>query len=136
MKYVEQPLRSGEFLVCNTSCRVSKQTTLQHCGFESWLQYKVLELLYMIRYSPLITTSRANLKMAVCKEYRGSKYNFIQDPSDSLTCQICYSVASSPQQHSQCGKLFCKTCVEDYRDKNEQGTCPNCRQEFFYKNLL
>ena len=87
----------------------------------------------MLRYSPLAVASRTNLKMAVCKGYRGNEYNFIQDPSDSLICQICYSVASCPQQHSECGKLFCETCVEDYRAKNDQGTCPNCRQEFFTK---
>ena len=55
-----------------------------------------------------------------------SKYNFIAEPDGALQCVICLDVAEDPWQHSKCGRLLCKECLEKYgRDK----PCPNCRME-------
>lgn len=51
---------------------------------------------------------------------------FIAEPDDDLKCLICLEVARDPLQHEECGKLFCKECLEKYgKDK----PCPNCRAE-------
>jgi len=52
------------------------------------------------------------------------EFVFNTEPDDSLKCQICLEVASEPMQH-ECGRLFCKECIE----KNGNNPCPNCRQE-------
>ncbi len=56
----------------------------------------------------------------------GYDYQFVEDPPpESLKCLICDLVARKPQQHvGNCGKLFCKTCIVEYRGNN----CPHCRQ--------
>ena len=55
---------------------------------------------------------------------RTSGYQFTSEPDDDLKCVICLEVARDPLQHEECGKLFCKKCIEKYgRDK----PCPNCR---------
>ena len=54
------------------------------------------------------------------------KYKFIFEPDGALQCQICLEVAEEPWQHSKCGRLFCKECLDKYgRDK----PCANCRME-------
>ena len=51
------------------------------------------------------------------------------DEVDALKCLICLDLASDPQQHEKCGKLFCRKCLEKLgRDK----PCPNCRQSSSY----
>ena len=51
-------------------------------------------------------------------------YKFVTEPDDELKCLICLGVARDPLQHEECGKLFCKECLEKVgRDK----PCPNCR---------
>ena len=51
-------------------------------------------------------------------------YKFITEPDDDLKCLICLSLARNPLQHEECGKLFCKECLEKFgKDK----PCPNCK---------
>ena len=53
-----------------------------------------------------------------------SDHKFASEPDDAYSCVICLSVAKDPLQHEECGKLFCKECIEKYgRDK----PCPHCR---------
>ena len=54
----------------------------------------------------------------------GQKYKFISEPDDDLKCLICLEVAMDPMQHEECGKLFCKDCLESHGRTNP---CPNCR---------
>ena len=59
----------------------------------------------------------------------GVEYSFVSEPDDALKCLICHEVARDPLQHEDCGKLFCKECLEEYgRDK----PCPNCRTSSQY----
>ena len=51
---------------------------------------------------------------------------FLTEPDDDLKCLICLGVARDPLQHEECGRLFCKWCIEEYgRDK----PCPHCRDQ-------
>ena len=55
-----------------------------------------------------------------------SKYKFVSEPEDDLLCVICLEVAEEPWQHADCGRLFCKKCLDKLgKDK----PCPNCRKE-------
>ncbi len=60
-------------------------------------------------------------------------YNFITEPEEDLKCSICLKVATDPWQHEECGKLFCRKCIDQYgMDK----PCPSCNkkpQYFEYK---
>ena len=61
---------------------------------------------------------------ALGSEKGGFDFNFINVP-DELICQICHCVAREPQQVSCCGKVYCKTCIEESRKRSL--SCPNCR---------
>ena len=51
---------------------------------------------------------------------------FVAEPEDDLKCLICLGVARDPLQHEECGKMFCKCCIEEYgKDK----PCPHCRDQ-------
>ena len=50
-----------------------------------------------------------------------SPHKFVQEPDQDLICQICHEVADDPQQESDCGKIFCSSCVWKMREtKNAQ----------------
>ena len=53
-----------------------------------------------------------------------SDYNYVTEPDDAYKCLICLDVARDPMQHEECGKLFCKECLEEY-GKNKP--CPICK---------
>ena len=56
----------------------------------------------------------------------GTVYKFTEEPDSSLQCVVCLEIAEDPWQHSKCGRLLCKECLEKYGiDK----PCPNCRRE-------
>ena len=58
---------------------------------------------------------------------------FLTEPEDDLKCLICLGVVRDPLQHEECGRLFCKDCIETHgRDK----PCPHCRdhQSRYYVN--
>ena len=57
---------------------------------------------------------------------------FVEEPPQGLKCIICQAVARQPQQHGECGKLFCTSCLTQYRLTSNK--CPNCElqlQTFF-----
>ena len=56
---------------------------------------------------------------------RNNEYEFITQPDDNLKCVICLELAREAMQHVDCGKLFCRECIE----KNGNKPCPNCRAE-------
>ena len=54
------------------------------------------------------------------------KYKFVSEPDDAHKCLICLDVAEEPWQHGECGRLFCKECLDRYgRDKY----CSYCKME-------
>ncbi len=64
----------------------------------------------------------------MASNYSGNsyKYKFLSEPDDALKCLICLEVAEEPWQHVDCGRLFCKDCLDMYGKGNP---CPNCRME-------
>ncbi len=56
----------------------------------------------------------------------GHDCDFVQDPPDSLKCLICMLVVNEPWQHGECGRVYCKVCIEEFR--KVKNICPNCRQ--------
>ena len=55
------------------------------------------------------------------------EYKFVGEPADVLKRAICLEVARDPHQHEECGKLFCKECIDKHgRDK----PCPHCRTQW------
>ena len=52
---------------------------------------------------------------------------FVDPPLDDLVCLICLSVARDPQQVNCCGKVLCKTCLQEHR--RHCNTCPHCRKK-------
>ena len=56
----------------------------------------------------------------------GYECNFVSEPDDALKCLICLAVARDPWQHGECGRLFCKNCLNGLL---HQTPCPNCRTE-------
>ena len=55
-----------------------------------------------------------------------STIEFLTEPDDDLKCLICLGVSRDPLQHEECGRLFCKECLEKY---GKHMPCPNCRKE-------
>ena len=53
----------------------------------------------------------------------GYEYNFVEPP-DELLCMVCHHIAREAHQMECCGKVFCKTCINDDRILS----CPNCRE--------
>ena len=52
---------------------------------------------------------------------------FVDPPPDDLVCLICLSVARDPQQVNCCGKVLCKTCLEEL--KRYSNICPHCKKK-------
>ncbi len=55
----------------------------------------------------------------------GLDYDFVKEPPDSLKCLICMMVVSDPWQHGDCGRVYCKVCLDEFRKVKD--ICPNCR---------
>lgn len=55
-----------------------------------------------------------------------SAFEFVGNPADDLKCLICSKVATEPDRHESCGKIFCRDClVRNGKDE----PCPSCKQE-------
>ena len=46
------------------------------------------------------------------------KYQFVSEPDNALKFLICLEVAEEPWQHAECGKLFCKKCLNKLGMRN------------------
>ena len=77
----------------------------------------------------MVTTSRDTVnkgEMASTTSGVVYKYRFVSEPSDAHKCPICLEVAEEPWQHGDCGRLFCKACLDKYgKDK----PCAHCRMK-------
>ena len=54
-------------------------------------------------------------------------YKFVEEPPDSLKCLICLCVVNNPQQHGECGRLFCLSCIRNEHKKRNR-RCPHCKE--------
>ena len=58
---------------------------------------------------------------------KGYEHQFVDSPPDILHCLICLFVAKDPQQVNCCGKVLCRTCLEEH--KRYSNSCPQCRKD-------
>ncbi|XP_056264373.1 E3 ubiquitin-protein ligase TRIM39-like [Pseudoliparis swirei] len=54
---------------------------------------------------------------------------------DQFLCSICLDVFTDPVT-TPCGHNFCKTCINDYWNTNNQNMCPLCKKVFFSRPEL
>lgn len=59
----------------------------------------------------------------------GYDFDFVEEPSQELTCSICQWVLRDPHLTSCCGNRFCQSCVE--RIMSEWSPCPLCKGTSF-----
>ncbi len=81
----------------------------------------------------LLHPTEKSLKLAKMdspsRERGGYDYQFVEEPPHGLKCVICLAVTRQPQQHGECGKLFCSSCITEYRETSFVfPKCPHCRQ--------
>ena len=48
--------------------------------------------------------------------------------NEYLNCLICTNVVEEPQQCSNCDRLFCRGCIEEWISNSDK--CPNCREQY------
>ena len=68
--------------------------------------------------------------MASCikpETIEGYDYEFVDPVLDECTCPICTLVQRNAHQVTCCGKIYCKSCLEQLKKKANKFQCPNCR---------
>ena len=56
------------------------------------------------------------------------QYDFVDPLPEECPCLVCLEVQVDPHQVTCCGKIFCKSCLDQLVRKNQN--CPNCRKQF------
>ena len=63
-------------------------------------------------------------------EIGGYDYEFVDNNlPDEFQCPICTLVPRDVHQASCCGKMFCKSCLDELKRKSTNYACPNCRED-------
>ncbi len=57
----------------------------------------------------------------------GYDYEFVDPVPDECTCPICILVQRDAHQVTCCGKIYCKSCLEELKKKANKFECPQCR---------
>lgn len=61
------------------------------------------------------------------REIGGYDYEFVDtDLPDEFQCPICTLVPRDVHQASCCGKMFCKSCLDELKRTSAHYLCPNC----------
>ena len=55
-------------------------------------------------------------------------YKFCDPLPDECPCPVCTLVQKDPHQLTCCGKIFCKSCLDELIKRDQ--SCPNCRSDF------
>ena len=71
--------------------------------------------------------TKAKVSQTTSDSATNGKYLFISEPDEDLKCLICLNIAEEPQQHGNCGSLFCAKCLNKHGRKRP---CPKCRQQY------
>ena len=68
----------------------------------------------------------------------GYDYEFMDtNLPDEFQCSICTLVPRDVHQASCCGKMFCKSCLDELKRTSTNYACPNCREDLtnnFFKD--
>ena len=63
-------------------------------------------------------------------EAGGYNYEFVDtNLPDVFQCPICVLVPRDVYQANCCGKMFCKSCLDELKRISINYTCPNCRKD-------
>ena len=70
----------------------------------------------------------------------GYDYEFVDtNLPDEFQCPICTLVPRDVHQANCCGKMFCKSCLDELKRTSTNYTCPNCREDLtnnhFFKDV-
>ena len=77
------------------------------------------------KHNSRANTNKLTETMATIVKGRGGRdYQFVEEPPRGLRCVICQDIARQPQQHGECGKLFCMSCLNQHTQSSAK--CPNC----------
>ena len=60
-------------------------------------------------------------------KYGGHDYEFCDPLPEECPCLVCTLVQKEPYQLTCCGKIFCKSCIDQLIHTNSR--CPNCRAD-------
>ena len=66
---------------------------------------------------------------AKMEKHGGYDYQFVDEKKlpDECTCPICTLVQRDAHQVICCGKIYCKSCLDELKRKGDNFDCPNCR---------
>ncbi len=59
----------------------------------------------------------------------------VDDSNDAFHCNICFDLAYSPVT-TQCGHLYCYNCIKSWFDINYKLTCPVCKKNSGFNQLI
>ena len=79
-----------------------------------------------------IVTLVVNMAIATPNNIGGYDCNtFVDSVPHCLICKICHSPSRASYLSVCCGHLFCKSCLDQYRNTATNSTCPVCRDKKF-----
>jgi len=59
----------------------------------------------------------------------------MNDMITNFNCIFCLNIVINPIQRNKCDQLYCRNCIEKYKDNNNK--CPNCNKVFVpHENLI
>ena len=66
---------------------------------------------------------------AKMEKHGGYDYQFVDEKKlpNECTCPICTLVQREAHQVTCCGKIYCKSCLDELKSKRDNFNCPNCR---------
>ena len=73
---------------------------------------------------------------SVRMENGGYNYHFVDEEKlpEECTCPICRLVQREAHQVICCGKIYCKSCLDELKSKSDYFNCPNCRSSVHGEN--
>ena len=85
------------------------------------------------REPPKMPTSTVSYQKHVVKIPADLELEFLEEPPESFSCQICANILREPQVLSCCGDRICKQCItkacQQKVDWGEKPLCPFCNAE-------
>ena len=93
----------------------------------SILLINVYSCAFSVAMETLIITMASNRILRVYGKVGGYDYEFVDEVPEDFACPICTLVQKEAQQVICCGKVYCKSCLEQLKKKRDKFLCPNCR---------
>ena len=61
-----------------------------------------------------------------------------RDVLETFNCMICFNIPIEPMECSKCDVLFCKKCIDKYKQNSsysQSKKCPKCRESFEIRSM-